>query len=450
MALLENVLALIVTLGVLVTIHEWGHFWVARRCGVKVLRFSVGFGRPLVSWRDRLGTEYAIAAIPLGGYVKMLDEREAPVDPSQTHLAFNRKPVGQRIAIVAAGPLANFIFAVLAYWVLLVAGITVVVPLVGPVEEGSIAAQAGLQTGEEVTAVDGRMVSSWSDVSFRLLDRLGDTGDLRLTVQAEVGSLPREVVLPIENWLAGEAEPDPLAALGFEPWRPAIDPVVQEVVTGGRADLAGVVPGDRVLVVDGGVIASWEDFVERVKAAPEQALLVLVQRGDQQIELTITPEGRPTAEGVQGFVGIAVVSPEWPEHLRREVSISPWEAVPQALVKTGEMAAMILDSLKKLILGVISVENLGGPITIAKAAGASANIGLESFLSFLAQLSVMLGVLNLLPVPVLDGGHLLYYVIELVRGRPLSEEKQILGLKIGMAILAGVMALALFNDFARL
>jgi regulator of sigma E protease len=447
---LQNALALIVTLGLLVTIHEFGHFWVARRCGVKVLRFSVGFGRPLLTWNDQSGTEYVVAAIPLGGYVKMLDEREEAVPAELLEQTFNRKGVYQRIAIASAGPLANFLFAGLAYWAMFVAGVEVIVPVVGSVTEGSPAAVAGVVAGDEILAIDGREVGDWSDVNFSLVKRIGDSGSIAISSRREGLVATVGLYAPVENWLASESEPDPLQALGIEPWRPVLQPLLHEVVPGSRAASAGLQAGDLILAVNDSPITTWMEFVERVRVAPEKALSVGVRRAEETFLVTLTPASRDTPNGPEGFAGVSVEAPEWPASSKRTISYNPFEALLPAVAKTGEMSLIILGSLKKLVMGVISVENLGGPITIAKAAGASAGFGLESFLTFLAQLSVMLGVLNLLPIPVLDGGHLLYYIIEAVRGKPLSEKIQVLGIKIGMAILAGVMSLALFNDFSRL
>ncbi len=462
MEALQNTLALIVTLGLLVTVHEFGHFWVARRCGVKVLRFSVGFGAPLVRWSDRSGTEFVIAAIPLGGYVKMLDEREETVPAEWLEHAYNRQGVWRRIAIAAAGPLANFIFAFLAYWIMFVAGTEVVVPVVGSIVEDSPAQRAGVSPGDEILAVDGRAVNGWGDVSFALVDRLGDEGNIVLSCRREGWVDPVVLTLPVVDFLSGAVEPDPLRELGIEPWRPPLPALLQEVVPESRADQAGLRPGDRVLAVENTPISTWQEFVEWVRQAPEQALRLRVQRDGQELELVLVPAARIPEEGVavagrageqsglEGFAGVSVAPTPWPADMKRELRHAPLDALWPALTRTGEMSLVILDSLKKLVMGIISVENLGGPITIAKAAGASASVGLESFLTFLAQLSVMLGVLNLLPIPMLDGGHLLFYFVEAVRGRPLSDRFQMAGIKIGMAILAAVMALALFNDFSRL
>lgn len=446
--LIQNVLALVVTLGVLVTIHEFGHFWVARRCGVKVLRFSVGFGKPLKIWKDRHDTEFAIAILPLGGFVKMLDGREAEVPEALKAQAFDQKPVGQRMAIAAAGPVANFLFAIAAYAILLFVGVTTVIPIVGDVKPGSVAADAGLPVDSEILAVDGETVSGWADVNFQLVERIGDTGSLSLTVLT--GGQQKVFDLSVESWLSDAVEPNPLRALGIEPWRPDIRPVVLEVMPDSPAERAGLMPGDLITRINAVDIRLWRDFVDQVSEAPGQVLQVELSREGQIRQVELTPESRETEAGVRGFVGVSVSSPEWPETHQRVREYGPLEALWGGLGKTADMTGMILSSLKKMLVGLISVENLGGPITIAKAAGTSAEYGIESFLTFLAQLSVMLAVLNLLPIPVLDGGHLLYYSIEWIRGKPISEAGQVLGLKIGMVLLAGVMALAIVNDFARL
>lgn len=308
--LLQNTLALIVTLGLLVTIHEFGHFWVARRCGVKVLRFSVGFGRPILKWFDRQGTEYVVAALPLGGYVKMLDEREAPVPPDQLEHAFNRKPVAQRIAIASAGPLANFLFALTAYWVMFIAGVQMVVPKVGSLTENGLASIAGLQVEDEIVAVDGGAVHGWNDINFKLVDRIGDTGELEFRVErpGAVGT-QENVRIPITAWLSGEKHPDPLKALGIEPWRPAILPIIHEVVAGSRAEQAGLQTGDHLLAVDGAAVDTWMTFVDKVRLSPEMPLSLEYERGAQRISTILTPGSRETGHGTEGFVGVSVEAP---------------------------------------------------------------------------------------------------------------------------------------------
>ncbi|TFH88354.1 sigma E protease regulator RseP [Billgrantia azerbaijanica] len=451
MGLIQNVLAVIVVLGLLITFHEFGHFWVARRCGVKVLRFSVGFGRPLWSRRDRHGTEFAVAAIPLGGYVKMLDEREAPVPPEQRHRAFNNQSVWARIAIVAAGPLANFLLAIVAYWALFVVGTTAVAPVIGSVAPDSPAARAGLVGGEEIVAVRGDAVRSWSEINLELVAAIGASGELRLHARDAAAAEPREYRLPVENYLVRQDPPRPLATLGITPWQPSMPPVLDQVVEGEAADRAGLEPGDEVLSVNGEPLTDWMDFVNHVRGSPGEALSLEVVRGDERLELTLTPgvrdvEGGPTI----GYVGAGVAPVEWPAEYRREIRYGPVAAVGQALGRTGEMTLLTLDAIRKMLVGLISPSNLSGPITIAKVAGDTARTGVESFVGFLAYLSISLGVLNLLPIPVLDGGHLLYYFVEALRGRPVSERAQAVGLRIGLALVVTLMAMALYFDLMRL
>ncbi|GAA0695687.1 sigma E protease regulator RseP [Marinobacterium maritimum] len=451
MELLQTLLATLVALGVLVTIHEWGHFWVARRCGVKVLRFSVGFGKPLWMRTAADGTEYAVAAIPLGGYVRMLDEREGDVPESLRDQAFNNKPVLQRIAIVAAGPLVNLIFAVVAYWFLFMSGISAVVPVVGNITPDSPAAQAGVDSGYEVLQVDGHKVRSWSDVNLRLAARVGESGTIELLMGEPQRGFAHSYQVPISDWKVDLERQSPLAALGLEPWQPEFPAVIGQVLPDGAAQRDGLMVSDRVLEVNGEPVRDWLHLVELIQQSPGQALRLVVEREGRHQALQLTPGTRTLQDGsVQGYIGAGVAPVEVPETMQRTLSYGPVDALVNGFHKTGQMIGLTLDSIGKMIVGVISVKNLSGPITIAKVAGTSAASGLESFISFLAYLSISLGVLNLLPIPMLDGGHLLYYVVELVRGRPVSEQVQMLGLRIGMALLFSLMALAIINDIARL
>jgi regulator of sigma E protease len=451
MSLLQTILATLVTLGLLVTIHEWGHFWVARRCGVKVLRFSVGFGKPLWMRVGRDGTEYTVAAIPLGGYVRMLDEREGDVPESLRAQAFNNKPVLQRIAIVAAGPLVNLLFAVLAYWFLFIYGVSSVVPMVGDVRPGSPAASANVESGYEVLEVDGNSVRSWSEVNLRLAARVGETGRVELMLGEPARGYARSYSVPIERWDVDLERESPVTALGLMPWQPEIPAVIGLLTEDGRAGAAGIQVGDRVLEVDGEPVADWVELVHKVQAAPEQPLEFMLEREGRIVTLTVVPATRTLTDGrLQGYIGAGVSPVEYPESMQRTLSYGPIEALVAGVEKTGQMIGLTLDAIGKMIAGVISVKNLSGPITIAKVAGTSAASGLESFVSFLAYLSISLGVLNLLPIPMLDGGHLLYYAVELIRGRPVSERVQMLGLRIGMVLLFSLMALAILNDLARL
>ncbi|MDG9783050.1 MULTISPECIES: RIP metalloprotease RseP [Pseudomonadaceae] len=441
----------LVALGVLVTFHEFGHFWVARRCGVKVLRFSVGFGTPLVRWHDRHGTEFVIAAIPLGGYVKMLDERETDVEipPEQLGQTFNRKSVGQRIAIVAAGPIANFILALVFFWVLAMLGSQQVRPVIGAVAPDSIAARAGLVPGQEIVSVDGKAVTGWGGVNLQLVRRLGESGTLDVQVREAGSTVDTSVQLQLDNWLKGAEEPDTIGSLGITPWRPALPPVVGEVPDGpGKA--AGLQVGDRILALDDVRLDDWQQLVDYVRPRAGQAVLVRYERAGQVADVSITLGSAGEGEARRGFMGVGVKPVDWPPEMLREVAFGPLDAVAEAAARTWSMSLLTLDSLKKMLLGELSVKNLSGPITIAKVAGASAQSGVGDFLNFLAYLSISLGVLNLLPVPVLDGGHLLFYLIEWARGRPLSERVQAWGVQIGISLVVGVMLLALVNDLSRL
>lgn len=448
---MQTVIALIVTLGILVTIHEFGHFWVARRCGVKVLRFAWGFGTPLVRWKDRHDTEFAICALPLGGYVKMLDEREAPVTPDQLRYSFNQQSVYKRIAIAAAGPLANFLFAIVAYWAMFLYGSQVVVPVLGEVAEESVIAKAGIRSGAEIVSVDGKLTQDWSEINLQLIKRLGDTGSIILAVRPpENPDLINSFQLPIANWLTGRVEPDPMAALGIEPFRPQAPAVIEELLADGVAATAGLQPGDKILAINGDPVADSSDLIQRVKSAPEQTLQLTLSRGERELQIAIIPRASESNGETIGLIGVLLESAEYPESHLRQVSYGFIDGLAEAAAKTWEMSFVILEAIRKMVMGQIAIENLGGPITIASAAETSASYGIESFLSFLAYLSVSLGVLNLLPIPMLDGGHLLYYFIEVVKGKPLSEGMQTLGLKIGMALIAIIMVFAFYNDLSRI
>lgn len=441
----------LLTLGVLVAVHEFGHFWVARRCGVKVLRFSIGFGKSIYTWQDRHGTEFCIALIPLGGYVKMLDEREGEVAAGERELAFNRKPVLQRIAVVAAGPIANFLLAIVAYWFLFMAGESGYAPVIGAVKPGSVADIAGLEAGQEIVAVDGKETPTWQALSFRLLDRIGDTGTVQFSVKYRDSGMIYESEGQLQQWLGDDESPDLLTGLGITPYAPSVPPVVSEVVADSPAERAGLLPGDRVLSADGTPMAEWLEWVAYVRDRPGQPIALEVQRGHDTVAMQIVPDAETDSAGETiGRVGIAVSMPALPEGMLREFERGPVASLGAAFVRTGDLVGFTLSSIKKMIQGLISPKNLSGPITIAKVASASAKSGLESYIGFLALLSVSLGVLNLLPIPVLDGGHLLYYTVELLAGRPVPEKVQMLGYQLGLFLILGVMALALYNDFARL
>ena len=450
MGALYMIIGTLVALGVLVTFHEFGHFWVARRCGVKVLRFSVGFGSPLVRWHDRHGTEFVIAAIPLGGYVKMLDEREGDVPPALLDSAFNRKTVRQRFAIVSAGPLANFLLALVFFWLLAMLGSQQVRPVVGAVESGSLAAQAGMAVDQEIVAVNGKPVSGWGEVNLQLVRRLGESGQLDVTVREVGSSAERHLQIPLQNWLKGVEEPDPITALGIRPWRPRIAPVIARLDPEGPAQAAGIQLGDRLISLNRQPLDDWQQVIDAVKVLPGATAVLEVERDGQRVDVPLTLAARGEGDARRGYLGAGVEGGEWPAEMLREVRFGPLDAVVEGAKRTWTMSLLTLDSLKKMLFGELSVKNLSGPITIAKVAGASAQSGLGDFLNFLAYLSISLGVLNLLPIPVLDGGHLLFYLVEWVRGRPLSERVQGWGVQIGISLVVGVMLLALVNDLGRL
>jgi regulator of sigma E protease len=451
--ILLNVLYFLLALGILVTIHEFGHFYIARRCGVKVLRFSVGFGKPLFTMRDSLGTEYTLAAIPLGGYVKMLDEREGNVAPEELSSAFSQKTVWQRMAIVVAGPVANFILAICLYFILALSGSTGIAPVVGDLPPEGVASQAGLRAGDEIISIDGKVVNTWNTVFAALLHRIGETGDITLLVEphSEVGSsVSREVRLPIERWLHDSDEPKLFAELGIVQYIPDMDVVIDQIVEGGAADFAGLKSGDRVLSVDGAVINVWHKWVEYVRARPDVTIQLVIQRQQEQLELSLVPRLTRDETGAEfGQVGVFPAI-SWPKEMVRKIEYSLPEAVVEGFARTGETASLILSFIKKLIFADVSSKNLSGTFSIAQAAGDSADAGVLYYIAFIAYLSVSLGVLNLLPIPVLDGGHLLYYVIELAKGSPVSEKVQAVGYQIGFFCILGVMILAHVNDLLRI
>ena len=447
---MQTVFAFIITLGILVSIHEFGHFWVARRCGVKVLRFSIGFGKVLWRRTDRHGTEFAIAAIPLGGYVKMLDESEEPVPAGELDQAFNRKPVLSRFAIVAAGPLANFLLAILALALMYMVGVRVLVPQVGEVLVDSPAAVAGIRPGDEIVAIDGTATPGWQAVNMALLGPIGESRALAVAVRQGADGAVREREVRLHNWLAGQEQPDPLRSLGVVPYRLTIPAVLGQLTDDGAAARDGLRPGDRVVDVDGEPVSDWMHFVSLVQNSSEQPMQLLIERDGMRQDLVLTPNSR-TVDGVtSGFIGAGVQQVSWPDTMIRHLQLGPVAALAKGVTETWSLTTLTFESLWKMVAGLVSVKNLSGPITIAKVAGASLESGLESFLHLLAMLSVSLGVLNLLPIPVLDGGHLLFYLVEMIKGKPLSEKAQAFGLKIGMTLVVGVMLLAMYNDLSRL
>ncbi|MFL0798952.1 MAG: RIP metalloprotease RseP [Agarilytica sp.] len=433
---------------ILVPIHEFGHFYAMRIFGVKVLRFSVGFGRRLWTWTDSQGTEFAISAIPLGGYVKPLDERNEEVSPEELPNALGTKPEWQRIIIFFAGPFANFVLAILFYWlILLVKGTTSYSPVIGHVEPNSIAAHAGLAEGQEIVAVDGEPTPTRKAVTLHLLSRLGETGEIRFTSKYSDTELSYESEGILDNWLSDEKSPNPLKGLGIEFYYPALGKVLDKVLEGSPAEHAGFQSGDELLSLNGEDILSWESWVKHIRKHPNVAMDVEVLRGGEEIPLKLTPESLTLDSGeVIGRAGVSVVLPKLPEEMVRVHRYNIVSALSSSLTETMDTSVFILLSMKKLIFGEISSKNLSGPIGIAKVAASHAELGFWAFLSFLAHLSIVLGVMNLLPVPILDGGHIVFAVIEWVKGSPVSQEVQVWSLNVGIVMLFGVMMIAFYND----
>jgi regulator of sigma E protease len=449
-----SALAFIAAIGILVTIHEFGHYWVARRCGVKVLRFSVGFGKPLLTrtaGQDQ--TEYVLAAIPLGGYVKMLDEREGEVEQHELSRAFNRQPVAKRIAIVFAGPAFNFIFAIVAYSLMYMNGVSGIKPYVGDIDPAGLAQAAGMRDEDLIVSVNGIETPSWEKARLVLLQQAVDGPRLELNVQGRDLQM-RQIVLDVTGIaLLQDEQTDVIEQLGMGVWRPQIAPTIEDVVPGGAAEAAGLMAGDKVVSLDTQTITNVRQWVDIIRENPGRTMPLLVERAGQIEHLTVTPDLKQDAGESYGFIGVrnALIYPEeMREKLRVVERYGLIGASVEAMDKTWQMSWLTLKVLGKLIIGEASLKNLSGPITIAKYAGISARISAEQFFSFLAIISISLGVLNLLPIPMLDGGHLFYYLIEIVKGSPVSEAVEAVGQRIGLAVLMMLMSIALYNDILRL
>ena len=447
--LLWNIGAFIVALGLLVAVHEFGHFWVARRCGVKVERFSIGFGKAIWRRLGKDGTEYVLALIPLGGYVKMLDGRVDELKPGEEAQAFNHKSVWARMAIVAAGPMANFVFALFAFWLMFMIGVPSVKPVVGEVRPASIVAEAGILPGMEIVGVGGEETGDWESVTYALISHLGDDS-VKLKLKAANTSYAVDKTLQLAGWKFDPDKESPIGSLGIVPLGGKVLPVVEAVVPSSASEKAGLQIGDRIKGVDGEAITEWAQFVERVQQSPAQPLQVTVERGGSEMTLTLTPDGKKVKGQLVGFVGLSPQLVPLPDEYRTLLQYGPLQALWHGVHKTWSLITLTFDMIGKLIGGIVSLDNLSGPISIAKGAGSSADYGLVYFLGFLALISVNLGIINLFPLPVLDGGHLVYFLIEAITGKPVSEKIQEVGFRIGAAILMLLMGIALFNDFARL
>lgn len=451
MELLHTVVMFLVVLLVLVSIHEWGHFYIARRCGVKVQRFSVGFGKPFWRIYDKHGTEFAIAPIPLGGYVKMLDETDANIPEQDKNKTFESRKTWQQIAILFAGPAANYILAAILFWVLALQPATMPSPVIGSVEPSSPAAFAGVERGQQIVAVDGHAVVSHADVYEQLMHRLGETGSIMLTVQyPDNGALRYDMELVVDDWMKGVEAPNPMKGLGLTFFRPTIPAVVGEVTKGSPAMKGGLETGDEIVAVDDIEVKDWEQWSQYVRERPNQVVQFKVRRGEAFLTLDITPELIEDGGQTFGRVGVLNAPVSWPEEMLIQRELGPIAAVYQALADTWSNSVMVFISIKKLLLGEISVKNLSGPIGIAKVAGDSARAGLQYYIHFMAVLSVYLGVFNLLPIPILDGGRIVFCLAEGIKGRPVSDRTKMVSMQLGLMFLGVLMVMAFYYDIMRL
>lgn len=454
LSFLYSALAFVAAIGILVTIHEFGHYWVARRCGVKVLRFSVGFGKPL--WIKKAGedqTEYVLASIPLGGYVKMLDEREGEVPENELPRAFNRQSVTKRIAIVVAGPAFNFLFAIAAYTLMYMHGVSGIKPYVGEVAIQGPAYVAGVKKEDLILSINDIETASWEKARLTLLQEAVDKSMLRIKVQGSDFQIRDIAIDTAKLSVLKDEQIDIVQQIGLSMWRPDIAPKIDEVIAGGAAEAAGMQAGDDIVSLNGQKIINVRQWVDLIRDNPQQTLDLVVLRQGQRVELQLTPNLKHQDGESYGYIGVKNIV-ELPEDIRQKLRVVEqyglFGAGLEAVDKTWQMSILTLKVLGKLVIGEASLKNLSGPITIAKYAGITARIGLEQFFAFLAIISISLGVLNLLPIPMLDGGHLLYYIIEIIKGSPVSEAVEATGQRIGLVILMMLMSIAIYNDILRL
>ena len=440
----------ILTLAILVTVHEYGHYWVGRRCGVKALTFSVGFGPSLWRRTDKNGTEWVIGALPLGGYVRFLDEREGAVASDQLSFCFNRKSKLARAAIIAAGPITNFILAILVYTGISMLGVSGRLPVVGDVEPDSAAFHAGFERGQTIVAVDGEPTPTQYRLHMQLINRIGETGTIEFDLRYPQSTAVYQASLPINSWLAGDDRPEIYGSLGFGYFYPDMPALIERVIDNGPADLAGILAGDRITAIDGVAVNDWRAAVEQIKVRPLQSVEVELLRSGNVVNTIIETQAITLDDGTQqGRIGVQAAAVELPASMMFIQRYGPVDALYQGFVRTGELIVFTFSSIKKMLMGLISTSSLSGPVSIAKMASATASSGFIPYMEFLALLSVSLGVLNLLPIPVLDGGHLMYIAIEAVSRRPVSERLQIWGQQLGLVLILGIMALALYNDISH-
>ncbi|AIT66739.1 RIP metalloprotease RseP [Haemophilus influenzae] len=443
MSFLWSLGSFIIAIAVLVSVHEYGHFWAARKCGIKVHRFSIGFGKVIWKRIDKYGTEFAVSMIPLGGYVKMLDGRNEVVPAEQKSQAFDSKSVLQRSFVIIAGPLANFIFAIFAYWVIYLYGMPTVKPVIESITPSSIAAQAHIEPNTQILAVDGEETQDWETINMLLATKMGES-NVEITLSPFNSNIEQQRTLNLTNWIFDPEKESAFEALGIMPMRPKIEMVLSKVVQNSPAENAGLQIGDKILK-ENLTALPWQDFIKQVEQG--ESFSIKVERNGETLDKTITPVRNQNGKW---FVGVSPTLTKLADEYRTELKYGILESLQKGIEKTGQLSLLTLKILGKLLTGDLSLNNLSGPISIAKGAGASANIGLVYFLSFMALISVNLGIMNLFPLPVLDGGHLVFLTMEAVKGKPVSERVQSICYRIGAALLLSLTVFALFNDFLHL